>query len=504
MKQALLNLTCAGVGALIVLGALQWMPSYGDEERARPQLRVEDTPVSRETKFTTSFAPIIKKAAPSVVNIFSTRRVSSRELRGMNPLWDHPLFREFFGDPDEMPQRNRQEESLGSGVIVSTDGYILTSNHVIEGADEVKIVMTSGRQFTAEVVGTDPPTDTAVLKVDATELPAVTIANSDKIEVGDVVLAIGNPCGIGQTVTMGIVSATRRGTLGIVDYEDFIQTDASINPGNSGGALVDAEGRLVGINTAILSRTGGNMGVGFAIPINMGRYVMEQLIGNGKVSRGFLGVGLQPITPDLANRLQLENMRGALVSQVEEGTPAAEAGFKPYDVIVEYNGREVSDSQQLRLMVSQTAPRTKVTFKVMRDGKPKNFNVTLAELSPEQMARMGRPAPQEAEENEALAGVEVTDLDAQARRQYGVPNHIRGALVTGVEQNSAAAREGLRPGDVILEIERRNVASAEEAVRMTEGFEGDRIMLRIWSRGGTRIVSVPVESGSDEEDEDAR
>lgn len=504
MKRTLLNLTYVGIGGLLSLAALQWIPLHArDGERVPPKIQVDDTPVNRDAGFTTSFAPVIKKASPSVVNIFTTRNLSQREMR-MNPLYDHPLFREFFGDPGRMPQRRRQEQNLGSGVIVSANGYILTSNHVIEGADEVRIVMNSGREFTAEVVGNDPATDTAVLKVEASDLPAVTLGNSDNIEVGDVVLAIGNPFGIGQTVTMGIVSATRRGALGIVDYEDFIQTDASINPGNSGGALVDAQGRLIGINTAILSRTGGNMGVGFAIPINIGRLVMESLITSGKVSRGFLGVGLQPLTPDLAERLEIEGTRGALVVGVEEGTPAAEAGFKPYDVIVEFNGQEVYDSQRLRLMVSQTPPNTEVTFKVIRDGKPRTFELALAELPKDMAARFGRGAPEpEVEENPVLAGVEVTDLDQQNRREHNIPGHVRGALITKVEPDSPAFGE-LRPGDVILEIERKNVTNAEQAMQLSNNFQGDKIMLRVWSQRTTRIVFVPVERPEREEEDDDR
>jgi serine protease Do len=277
-------------------------------------------------------------------------------------------------------------------VIVSEDGYILTSNHVIDGADEIRVELLGGKEYSARMVGTDPATDTAVIKVEATGLPGAVLANSDKLEVGDIALAIGNPFGIGQTVTMGIVSATGRGELGIVAYEDFIQTDASINMGNSGGALIDAQGRVIGINTAILSRTGGNQGVGFAIPINMGRLVMERLITDGKVTRGYLGVSLQPLTPELAERLEIENEGGALITEVVEGTPAAEAGMKPGDLVTEFNGRKVADYRQLRLMVSQTKPKTKTSFKVLRDGKERTFNVTLAEL-PSQRALSGMLRP---------------------------------------------------------------------------------------------------------------
>ncbi|MGZ8939655.1 MAG: PDZ domain-containing protein, partial [Limisphaerales bacterium] len=330
------------------------------------------------------------------------------------------------------------------------------------------------------------------------------LANSDKLEVGDVALAIGNPFGIGQTVTMGIISATGRGDLGIVAYEDFIQTDASINMGNSGGALVDAQGRLIGINTAILSRTGGNQGVGFAIPINMGRMVMERLIADGKVTRGYLGVSLQPLTPELAERLEIKEQGGALVNDVVEGTPAAEAGMKPGDLVTEFDGRKVADYRQLRLMVSQTKPNSKATFKVLRDGKFRNVEVTLAELpSQRAMAGMMRPggAPENETKPETLEGVEVGDIDAKARRQYNIPNHLRGALVTNVDPNSNAYSAGLRPGDVLLEIERKAVADADEAVERSNNFRGSKVLLRVWSRGSAKYLFVPVGGNEQEQEE---
>lgn len=504
LKRTLLNLTYAGVGAMVAILTFQVMPSYAKGEKPLPKIVVDSAPVERDGKFTTSFAPIIKKAAPSVVNIFTTHKITEKELRS-NPFFNDPLFREFFGDPGQR-RGKREEQSLGSGVIVSPEGYILTSNHVVEGADEIRVQMASGREYTAKVIGTDPPTDTAVLKIDNDgDLPSVTLADSGKLEVGDVVLAIGNPFGIGQTVTMGIVSATGRGDLGIVDYEDFIQTDASINPGNSGGALVDAQGRLVGINTAILSRTGGNQGVGFAIPVNLSRNVMERLITDGKVSRGFLGVALQPLSPDLSERFDLKEQGGALVAGVEEGTPAAEAGIKPGDVIIEFNGKKVIDYRQLRLMVSQTPPNTKTTFGVMREGKRKNFEVKLATLPTERtMSGMMRRGAQPEEQTEALSGVEVTDLDSRSRRQYGIPSHIRGALVTGVDPDSNAFDKGLREGDVILEIERKPVTNAEDAVKMTENFEGDKVMLRVWSQRAARYIVVPVDKKNEAETQEDR
>lgn len=507
MRKALLNLTFIGVGGVLGIIGTQFLPSYAKEERTPPKIVVDETAIEREGKFTTSFAPVIKKAAPSVVNIFASRNLRQRDmrdLRNMHPFFNDPAFREFFGEEGEQPTRRQKEQALGSGVIVSEDGYVMTSNHVIDGADEIKVELNGGKEYTAKVIGTDPATDTAVLKVEATGLPAITLANSDKLEVGDVVLAIGNPFGIGQTVTMGIISATGRGELGIVAYEDFIQTDASINMGNSGGALVDAHGRLIGINTAILSRTGGNQGVGFAIPVNMGRMVMERLIADGRVSRGYLGVNLQPLTPELAERLEFKEQGGALITEVLEGTPAAEAGMKPGDLVVEYNGKKVADYRQLRLMVSQTAPKTKTTFKVFRDGKIRTYTVTLAELPTERamsgfLRRGGEP--ERGGEAETLEGVEVGDLDSRNRRQFNIPTHVRGALVTNVDPNSNAYADGLRTGDVILEIERKAVTNADEAVELSNSFEGNKVLLRVWSRGSTKYLFVNVGGEERKDDE---
>jgi serine protease Do len=281
---------------------------------------------------------------------------------------------------DQVP-KDRREQSLGSGVIVSQDGYILTNNHVVQGADEIKVAV--GEEATiydAKVVGTDPLTDIAVIKVQADNLPSAVFGDSSKIEVGDVTIAIGDPFGVGQTVTQGIVSAKDRGGIGIANYEDFIQTDASINPGNSGGALVDAEGRLVGLNTAILSRTGGNQGIGFAVPVNLARYVMERIVVDGKVTRGYLGVKIQPLTQDLAKQSNLTERKGALIAEVTPGSPGDHAGLKPGDIVKEFDGKPVTNSLRLQLMVAEKAPGSEVTLKVIRQGKEQTLTVKLGEL----------------------------------------------------------------------------------------------------------------------------
>lgn len=508
MRKALLNLTFIGLGTALGVIGTQFVPSHAQQsKRTPPKVIVDDTAVQRDGKFTPSFAPVVKKVAPSVVSIFASRTLKEsdmREMRRIHPFFNDPSFREFFGEPGQRG-RPQREEALGSGVIVSEDGYILTSNHVIDGADDIKVELNGGKEFTAKIVGSDPLTDTAVIKIESTGLFAATLANSDKLEVGDIALAIGNPFGIGQTVTMGIISATGRGDLGIVAYEDFIQTDASINMGNSGGALVDAQGRLIGINTAILSRTGGNQGVGFAIPINMGRMVMERLISEGKVTRGYLGVSLQPLTPDLAERFELKEQNGALINEVVEGTPAAEAGLKPGDVVVEFNGKKISDYRQLRLLVSQTLPKTKATFKILRAGKPRTVNVTLAELPSQRvlsgMMRPGQGPGADLAEPETLEGVEVGDLDQRSRRQFSIPNHVRGALVTNVEPDSNAYEAGLRPGDVILEFEQQPVRSADDAVELSNNFKGGKVLLRVWSKGSAKYIFVNVGNGEQDQDE---
>ncbi len=473
---------------------------------------VQDTPINRDIKAPISFAPVAKKVGPSVVNIYSTMTIKERA----NPLLNDPLFRRFFGDQFGQGQgqaqpRERKAQSLGSGVIISPDGYILTANHVVEGADKVKISLASGdTEFDAKIIGTDPPTDIAVLKLETkTNLPVVTLGDSDKLEVGDIVLAMGNPFGVGQTLTMGIISGLGRGGFGITGYENFIQTDAAINPGNSGGALVDAEGRLVGINTAILSRTGGFQGVGFAVPINMARFVMDRLITYGKVSRGYLGINIQPLSSDLAKEFNLpDQSSGVLVGGVTPNSAAAKAGLKDGDVITELNGKKVTDPRTLQLQVAQLGPGAKVALRVLRSdpgGKAdaKTLTAVLGELPKEALAAMQGREPNEDEGGgkqnmDALDGVEVTDIDQSARKELNIPRTVRGALVVNVDPNSSAAEAGLRQGDIIVEINRQPVRNADDAVALSEKVKGDRVLLRVWSRaaggqGGTRYIVVENE-----------
>jgi len=468
--------------------------SWGKD--GQPAFTVSTTPVNRDARAGTSYAPIVKKVAPSVVNIYSTRFVKERPMQ--NPLMNDPFFRQFFGNPPQGDdrERTRKEQSLGSGVIISPDGYILTANHVVADADEVKVSIADGKtEYTAKVIGKDRATDIAVLKISASNLSAVTLADSDQLEVGDVVLALGNPFGVGQTVTMGIVSALGRSGFGFNGYENFIQTDAAINPGNSGGALVDVEGRLVGINTAIISRSGGNQGIGFAVPINMARNVLERLVSGGSLARGYLGISPQDINADLAKQFGLADQSGALVGDVVAGTPAAKSGIRPGDVIIAINGKPITDANSLKLTVSQFAPGTSVAVKIIRNGFGKTVNVTLTELPGGEVAANdddnATAGPATAD---ALDGVTVADLEPTVREQLRVPASVNGALVTEVNPDSNSADAGLQPNDLIAEINRQPVASANDAVRLCKAARGEHILVKIWRRtgnfAGTRFLSV--------------
>ena len=468
--------------------------SWGKD--GQPAFTVSTTPVNRDARAGTSYAPIVKKVAPSVVNIYSTRFVKERPMQ--NPLMNDPFFRQFFGNPPQGDdrERTRKEQSLGSGVIISPDGYILTANHVVADADEVKVSIADGKtEYTAKVIGKDRATDIAVLKISASNLSAVTLADSDQLEVGDVVLALGNPFGVGQTVTMGIVSALGRSGFGFNGYENFIQTDAAINPGNSGGALVDVEGRLVGINTAIISRSGGNQGIGFAVPINMARNVLERLVSGGSLARCYLGISPQDINADLAKQFGLADQSGALVGDVVAGTPAAKSGIRPGDVIIAINGKPITDANSLKLTVSQFAPGTSVAVKIIRNGFGKTVNVTLTELPGGEVAANdddnATAGPATAD---ALDGVTVADLEPTVREQLRVPASVNGALVTEVNPDSNSADAGLQPNDLIAEINRQPVASANDAVRLCKAARGEHILVKIWRRtgnfAGTRFLSV--------------
>ena len=453
---------------------------------AKINLSVDETAVKRSTGDYESFAPIVKKVAPAVVKVVTAVKAENSAQDQM-PGLDDPFWRHFFGQTPGGSSRGPVEHGLGSGVIVTQDGYILTNNHVVDGAKDVKVTLQDGREFTAKVIGRDSKSDIAVVKIDADKLPTVPLADSQKVQVGDTVLAVGNPFGVGQTVTHGIVSATDRGGMGIEDYEDFIQTDAPINPGNSGGALVDVDGRLVGINTAILSRSGGNQGIGFAIPSDLARTIMTSLVEYGHVVRGYLGIQIQDVTPALAKEFDLKQANGALVGDVVSKGPADKAGFKEGDVITEFNGKKVRDGRQLQLSVAETKPGTSVPVEILRNGSPKTLQATVGKMPSSDLAKADHSNGQD---TGTLQGVAVSDLDSQARQELKVPRDVKGAVVTEVQPGSAAAEAGLKAGDVIESINRQPINNAEQAVQLTENSKEKRTLLRVWSDGGSHFVVV--------------
>ena len=463
-------------------------------------IKVDNTPLNRSPQLGTSFAPIVKKVMPSVVNIYSTQIIHMRPMH--NPLLNDPFFRQFFGDqfPNDNTERTRREQSLGSGVIISPDGYILTANHVVDGADEIKVsIGQEKKEYTARVIGKDAATDIAVLKIDAHNLPAITLGDSDQLEIGDVVLAIGNPFGVGQTVTKGIVSALGRSGFdfngGNYSIQNFIQTDAAINPGNSGGALVDAEGRLVGINTAIITSSHGSEGIGFAVPVDLARNTMERLISGGKISRGYLGITMQDITSDLAQQFDLSGQNGVLVDDVLPDTPAAKAGINSGDVIIAFDGKPVADGHALQLAVSEATPGSSVDVKLIRDGRDKTVNVKLAEL-PNSISGNDNSQNNSTASNktDALDGVTVADLDQDIRDQLKVPDNIQGTIVTDVDQDSNSAEAGLLRNDIIVEINHHPVTNSDDAVRLCKEAKGSHILVKVWRRVGefvtTRFITV--------------
>ena len=463
------------LAAIALTGSATTMPLVGAEAVTAP------VPAA-------SFAPMVKQVAPSVVTVATSRAAKRMPANLPQGMQIPDEMRRFF-DSDQFQGRMKpHQEGIGSGVIVWHDGYILTNNHVIAGAETITVTMTGRREpLTAKLIGADPKSDLAVLKIEAsTTLPVITLGDSDKAEVGDVVLAIGNPFGVGQTVTSGIISARGRG-VGLTDYEDYIQTDASINPGNSGGALVDASGKLIGINTAILSPSGGNLGIGFAVPVNMARGIMDSLIANGKVTRGYLGVMIQPMTPELAKAFKIDGERGVLVGDVMADSPAAKAGIKNGDVVVTFNGREVEDPRTMRLKSSQSVPGTIAKLGVLRDGVVKNMDVTIGELK---NSNGDEDAPAAAQvPTRVKLGVRMGELDKESRDHFEVPKRIHGALVVEVIPGSRAAEAGLQPGNVIVEVDRTVVTKPADALAAIGKSDGD-LMLRLWTKEGTRYVVV--------------
>jgi serine protease Do len=501
-------------GAAVVLGALLALTGFVGVKAAtthsdNPAATIKTAPRSPDAA-RRGYSGIVKKVVPAVVNISSTRMVGGEQSTSMRrqhgqqqqqqqmPFGDDqdmqglsPLFRQFFGN--NMPGFNnvpkeRREKALGSGVIVSPEGYILTNNHVVDHASEVTVTLSDKREFKARVIGTDPRTDIAVLKIDGSNFPSLTLADSSKVEVGDIVLAVGDPFGVGQTVTAGIVSATGRSLNGAIEQvEDFIQTDAPINPGNSGGALVDDEGHLIGINTAILAgNSGGNQGIGFAVPINLARHDLDSILAHGKVERGYLGILPQDVTPSMAKALGVHETSGALVGDVTANSPASKAGLMKGDIILAVNGETVSDANQLRLKVGTLDPGTRVNMKVLRDGRTQEMAVTLGDFPNEEQASLSNGNNSEGP-SAGLDGVQVENLTADVAQQLQLAPTTKGVIVNSVSPDSKAADAGLQRGDVIQQVNHKAVTTMTEFRQAMSMANKSNPVLLLVNRGGTTL-----------------
>ncbi len=432
-------------------------------------------------------ADIAEQSINGVVNISSTKVTQTRKQQFMHPFFNDPFFRDFFGHRFYGIPREKRERSLGSGVIVSVDGLVLTNSHVVENAEEIVVTLADKREFEASIVGTDPKSDLAVIRLngDLTNLDPVPIGNSSRLRLGDIVLAIGNPFGLEHTVTMGIVSAKGRANVGITDYEDFIQTDAAINPGNSGGALLNLRGELIGINTAILSRSGGYQGIGFAIPSNMAKAIMESLVKYGKVVRGWLGVSTQDLDQDLAEAMGLSDTNGVLITDISENSPAAQAGIQRGDVILKINGDAMSSTGRLRNTIAALGAGSNVEIAIAREDEEKIFNVTLDKLPDD----FGGQTTLENNEG-VLGGLTVSPLSDVVREKFEITQQIQsGLVITKVEPESPAAQIGLMPGDVILEINRQEVKTPEEFAEQYRTSE-ETVLLLINRKGHNYFVTL--------------
>ncbi len=448
-KSAARLLICTALGAAGVLSA----SSLG-------VMAAEKTVPASKAEISLSFSPVVKQVAPAVVNVYASRTVQER--RRTSPFFDDPFFRRFFGDQADRfapRSRSRVQSSLGSGVIVSTDGTIITNHHVIAGADEVRVALSDRREFDADIILKDERTDLAVLKVRDGEgaFPVVPFANSDELEVGDLVLAIGNPFGVGQTVTQGIVSAVARNQVGVSDYQFFIQTDAAINPGNSGGALVDLQGRLVGVNTAIFSRSGGSNGIGFAIPANMVEVVASAADEGGIVRRPWVGTSVQTVGSDIAASLGLERPSGVLVTRIQKDSPAGRAGIKVGDLIVSVGGTRVDDPDAYGYRLATKKIGGTTEFEILRNGKTSVVDVSL-ERAPESVDRDSR----EIKGNSPFTGVKVMNLSPAVAEELRMYNEFSGVVIADIQARSNAAYVGFKPGDIVVEVNGAEIGNTKD------------------------------------------
>jgi serine protease Do len=429
-----------------------------------------------------AFSEIVSAVSPAVVNI-STTKVLRRDT---DSFLEDPFFDFFRPFHDLRIPKKWKEQSLGSGVVVSPDGFIITNNHVVEKSDEIKVTLLDKRTFRGKIVGADPKTDIAIVKIDASNLPTIPWGDSEQLQVGEFVLAIGNPYGLSHTVTMGIISAVGRANVGVADYEDFIQTDAAINPGNSGGPLVNIKGELIGINTAIFSRTGGYQGIGFAVPSDMVRPIMSQLIQKGKITRGWLGVTIQELTPELSQKFGLEKSKGALVSDVAKGSPAEKSGVMRGDIILEFNGKEVKDVGNLRNMVAQSKVGSDVSIKILRSGKEYTLRLVIAEL-PREVAEAVPSNLTDDLESGALTGLNVMSLTKEIAKQLGFTKDEKGVIVVRVDPSSPADEAGIKKGDVIKEVDKKQVDNLEDFNRIVSNLKRNDTVLLFITRGDQKF-----------------
>jgi serine protease Do len=507
MKYAKRGWRPARVGVLIFsLSMMSWACQEAQKppQSPLPQAGMTSAPTADRSakdliaQLSLSFEQAAAKVSPSVVPIYAEQVVQAAGPAGL----PDQAFRDFFGEEfsrrffGQTPEQKRVQKSLGSGVIVSGDGYILTNNHVVDGADKLTVVLGDKKTHIAKTIGTDPQSDLAVIRIEAKDLPAASIGNSDGVRVGQWVIAVGNPFQLMHTVTAGIISAKGRSDVGLATYEDFFQTDASINPGNSGGALADLDGNVIGINTAIASPSGGNIGIGFAIPINMAKAIMDQLITKGKVSRGYLGVTPQDIDEDLAKALKLSDSSGALVADVAPGGPADRAGLKSGDAVVGFNGSPVADSTSLRRLVAQAAPGSPVTLRVIRDGKSIELKATLAERPKDKEPGDKAPAPNGPPEagSSTRLGLSVQTLSPDIAEQLGYGKAEKGVVIAEVVPGSAADRARLQRGDVIKDVNRVPVSTAGEFEREMKRFKKGDVVALLMKRGpAAAYVSLTIE-----------
>ena len=467
--------------ALVVLAVVALAPPFGlSTTTPAPLWNDRPLPVAPAPVQAPNWVELAKQLKPAVVNI-STKRVEEGMPELQGPMGQDEQFQQFF--KHFFGNQRRTVKSLGSGFIINPGGHILTNNHVVDRATEIRVKLAVGRELSAKVIGRDPKTDLALLKVDATGLPVIPLGDSSALQVGAPVMAIGNPFGLEQTVTTGIVSATGR-VIGEGPYDDFIQTDASINPGHSGGPLINAQGQAVGVNTAIFSQSGGSVGISFAIPVNVAKPVVTQLAQTGRVDRGWLGVTIQPLTPELAKGLGLPNPQGALVASVADGSPAQKAGLGQGDVITEYNGRKVARSDDLPRAVAETPVGREVPLTVLRNGKPVTVTAKIAQLEEPEQKVVAQPGGEK-----APLGLSVESLTPDLARQLGL-SESRGVIVKGVQDGSPAAEAGIQPGDVIVEADRHPVASVTELRRVVETHAKGTSLLMLVHRNGSSIYAA--------------